>query len=49
MHQERRYARKVFGLEVLRCDAGWRNYHFLKKTTDGGPGSCPDRRSIREL
>jgi Transposase DDE domain len=29
--------------------AGWRNYHFLKKTTDGGSGSCPDRRSIREL
>ena len=25
---------KVKGLEVLRCDAGWRNYHFLKLTTD---------------
>ncbi len=27
---------KVTGLEVLRCDAGWRNYHFLKLTTDEG-------------
>jgi len=27
---------KVAGLEVLRCDAGWRNYHFLKLTTDEG-------------
>src|SRR3984893_6575601 len=27
---------KVEGLEVLRCDAGWRNYHFLKLTTDEG-------------
>ena len=27
---------KVAGLEVLRCDAGWRNYHFLKLTTDSG-------------
>jgi galactonate dehydratase len=27
---------KVAGLEILRCDAGWRNYHFLKLTTDGG-------------
>jgi galactonate dehydratase len=27
---------KVKGLEVLRCDAGWRNYHFLKLTTDQG-------------
>jgi len=26
----------VKGLEVLRCDAGWRNYHFLKLTTDEG-------------
>src|SRR6516165_736477 len=25
---------KVAGLEILRCDAGWRNYHFLKLTTD---------------
>jgi hypothetical protein len=23
-------------LEILRCDAGWRNYHFLKLTTDKG-------------
>ena len=27
---------KVTGLEVLRCDAGWRNYYFLKLSTDGG-------------
>jgi galactonate dehydratase len=27
---------KVKGLEILRCDAGWRNYHFLKLTTDNG-------------
>ena len=27
---------KIAGLEILRCDAGWRNYHFLKLTTEGG-------------
>jgi galactonate dehydratase len=27
---------KVTGLEVLRCDAGWRNYYFLKLSTDEG-------------
>ena len=27
---------KVTGLEVLQCDAGWRNYCFLKLTTDEG-------------
>ena len=27
---------KVAGLEILHCDAGWRNYHFLKLTTDEG-------------
>jgi L-alanine-DL-glutamate epimerase-like enolase superfamily enzyme len=27
---------KVAGLDVLRCDAGWRNYHFLKLSTDAG-------------
>jgi len=27
---------KVAGLEILRCDAGWRNYHFLKLTTAKG-------------
>jgi galactonate dehydratase len=26
----------VKGLEILPCDAGWRNYHFLKLTTDEG-------------
>jgi len=24
----------VTGLDVLRCDAGWRNYYFLKLSTD---------------
>src|SRR5271157_151491 len=32
----RRAPMKVAGLEILRCDAGWRNYHFLKLTTDEG-------------
>jgi galactonate dehydratase len=27
---------KVTGLETLSCDAGWRNYHFVKLTTDEG-------------
>jgi galactonate dehydratase len=27
---------KVAGLEILRCYAGWRNYHFLKLTSDEG-------------
>jgi len=27
---------KVTGLETLACDAGWRNYYFLKLTTDEG-------------
>ncbi|MBV9859709.1 MAG: mandelate racemase/muconate lactonizing enzyme family protein [Alphaproteobacteria bacterium] len=27
---------KVTSLEVLRCDAGWRNYYFLKLGTDRG-------------
>ncbi|HEV8677752.1 MAG TPA: mandelate racemase/muconate lactonizing enzyme family protein [Stellaceae bacterium] len=27
---------KVTGLEVRSCDAGWRNYYFLKLTTDSG-------------
>ena len=27
---------KVAGLGILRCDAGWRNYHFLKLTTADG-------------
>jgi galactonate dehydratase len=29
-------ANEVKGLEVLRCGAGWRNYHFLKLTADEG-------------
>ena len=27
---------KVTGLETLHCDAGWRNYHFVKLTTEEG-------------
>src|SRR6185437_9386066 len=27
---------KITGLEVLRADAGWRNYYFLKAATDDG-------------
>jgi galactonate dehydratase len=27
---------KVARIETLHCDAGWRNYHFLKLTTDTG-------------
>ena len=27
---------KVTGLETLHCDAGWRNYHFLKLSTADG-------------
>ncbi len=25
---------KITGIETLHCDAGWRNYHFVKLTTD---------------
>ena len=27
---------KVTSIETLACDAGWRNYHFVKLTTDDG-------------
>src|SRR6267142_905373 len=27
---------KVKSIETLSCDAGWRNYHFVKLTTDAG-------------
>src|SRR5262245_45097410 len=27
---------KVSSIETLACDAGWRNYHFVKLTTDTG-------------
>ncbi|MFD7009530.1 mandelate racemase/muconate lactonizing enzyme family protein [Rhodococcus jostii] len=27
---------KITNVETLSCDAGWRNYHFLKITTDEG-------------
>ena len=26
----------VKSVETLSCDAGWRNYHFVKVTTEGG-------------
>ena len=26
----------IRSLETLACDAGWRNYHFVKVTTDSG-------------
>ena len=29
-------AMKVADLAILCCDSGWRNYHFLKLTTDEG-------------
>jgi len=29
-------ASKVVRVETLACDAGWRNYHFVKLTTDDG-------------
>src|SRR5262252_5885775 len=27
---------KVRAVEILACDAGWRNYHFVKVTTEDG-------------
>ena len=33
---------KVADLAILRCDAGWRNYHFLKLTTDEGVVGCSE-------
>jgi galactonate dehydratase len=27
---------KIAAIETLHCDAGWRNYHFVKLTTDDG-------------
>jgi galactonate dehydratase len=27
---------KVRSVDILACDAGWRNYHFVKITTDDG-------------
>jgi len=27
---------KVTSVDILACDAGWRNYHFVKVTTEGG-------------
>src|ERR1700676_2894234 len=29
-------ASKVRSMEILSCDAGWRNYHFVKITTEDG-------------
>ena len=33
---DRRSPMKVTSIETLACDAGWRNYHFVKLTTDDG-------------
>jgi len=27
---------KIAAIETLHCDAGWRNYHFVKLTTTDG-------------
>ncbi|MDE2978377.1 MAG: mandelate racemase/muconate lactonizing enzyme family protein, partial [Acidobacteriota bacterium] len=27
---------KVASIETRHCDAGWRNYHFVKLTTEDG-------------
>ena len=27
---------KIRAVDLLACDAGWRNYHFVKVTTDSG-------------
>ena len=27
---------KITNVELLACDAGWRNYHFVKLTTEDG-------------
>src|SRR3954453_4535458 len=27
---------KATSIEILACDAGWRNYHFVKLTTEDG-------------
>src|SRR3982751_1737543 len=32
----RRSSMKVASIETLACDAGWRNYHFVKLTTSDG-------------
>ena len=29
-------ASKIKSVEILACDAGWRNYHFVKVTTEDG-------------
>jgi hypothetical protein len=30
------HSRRLTGIETLACDAGWRNYHFVKLKTDAG-------------
>ena len=32
---------KATSLEILACDAGWRNYHFVKLTTEDGIVAVP--------
>jgi hypothetical protein len=40
---------KVKAIETLACDAGWRNYHFVKLTTDeaSSAGASSTRASAR--
>ena len=35
-HLKRGKNMKVASVETLSCDAGWRNYHFVKLVTDSG-------------
>src|SRR5580704_9250179 len=35
-HESHRHRMKITGIETLHCDAGWRNYSFVKLTTDDG-------------
>lgn len=35
-HEGQLNAMKIEQIETLACDAGWRNYHFLKLVTDDG-------------
>jgi galactonate dehydratase len=35
-HKKREDGMKVRAIETLHCDAGWRNYHFVKLTAEDG-------------
>ena len=32
----------IASIETLACDAGWRNYYFVKVTTNDGVTGCSD-------